>query len=478
MVWHCQEGMYMVDGMQPIVAYAKKNPEALVTYLDKILNGFFGNVFITWHNEKIIYVNQNLADSVHTPRSELLGMPLSELRTRKLWLRSVSAELYAKKEPFTAYNVSKYGEELYTVVSPIFDDKGEIVMGAHYSVTKPMLQAFSEFLEQEKAELGKFRTIYEYISAQHGVGNAFVAESAAARFMLKSADHVAGTDTTILLVGESGTGKEVLAKYIWSKSRREGMPFIPVNCAAIPRELMESEFFGYERGAFTGAGKNGKQGLFEMAAGGTLFMDEIGDLPFDMQSKLLRVLETGEVMRVGGTRMIRTDVRMIAATNRDLQSMVREKTFREDLYYRLNVIPIHLPPLRERREDMEPLAKHFLDLFNRKHGHSCRLSSKQMEALENYAWPGNIRELRNVIERFVITSDVAIGIQESMMLPAQGAGSITGGTVPLHEAVEAFERQYIETVLGQCGGKVSKAAEQLGVHRSVLYRKLGRREES
>lgn len=458
--------------MDKLTTLLNKNPDKFVAYLDQIFDGFFGNLFITWKNDYILYVNQNLASSIHSSKKELTGMPLSELREKKYWLRSVSSELYESGKSFSAYNVSKYGDELYTHVSPVFDADGTLIMGIHYTVAKHFLAKFTGALDQEKDVLRNYRDIVEYL-ARHSAANVSpVYESSAARMMMRNADEVCGTDSTVLLYGESGTGKEVLAKYIFRNGARASQAFIPVNCAAIPPELLEAELFGYERGAFTGARNQGKPGLFEIADMGTLFLDEIGELPLAMQPKLLRVLESGEAKRIGGTKFINTNVRLIAATNQNLWNMVSEKRFREDLYYRLNVIPIHLPPLRERKDDILPLAEHFLAEFIRKHGLRRELSPQLRERLTNYAWPGNIRELRNILERFVITGNMDI-VDSRLTVNCNPCKERSTYTESLKSAMKRYEEQYITKVLEDCGNKVSLAANRLGIHRSVLYRKLG-----
>ena len=218
-------------------------------------------------------------------------------------------------------------------------------------------------------------------------------------------DRVAPLDTTVILFGETGVGKEVFAKYIYQHSARKNKPFIKVNCGAIPANLVESELFGYEKGAFTGADKNGKMGLFELANTGTIFLVEVGELPLDMQVKLLRVLQEQEFERIGGRKPVKVDVRVLAATNRDLEEMVKQKTFRQDLYYRLMIFPVHIPPLRERPDDILPLAQLFLQTLNRKYDFKKYLSPLSAKMMQDYSWPGNIRELRNIIERAVIISN-------------------------------------------------------------------------
>lgn len=447
-------------------------PTQFAEYAEKVLDSYFGNIFVTYQNEKILYVNKRMAASVHMSKEELTGMTLKELREQKLWLRSVSQELYDKKRDFNAYNVSKYGDELFTHIEPIFDNEGQVVMSAQFSIPKRMLTEFSNYFEQEKSGLQKYKDIADYLEAQKEAEEIVVCESPTTKLAFADARFLASIDSTVLICGETGTGKDVLANFIFHHSRRSGHPFVPVNCSAIPAELVESEFFGYERGAFTGARSSGKSGLFEMANHGTLFLDEVGELPLSMQAKLLRALETGEVMRVGGTKLTNTDVRVIAATNRDLKRMVAEKKFREDLYYRLNVMPLFLPPLRERTEDILPLADQFLFRYNRKYGLSRMLNQEMRQGLLDYHWPGNIRELRNVIERYAISGRLVItGLGAGEDSDMAGLQGLEEG-LSLREACDRFEQAYIQRALSKCSGSVAKAAEQLGIHRSLLYKKL------
>lgn len=286
---------------------------------------------------------------------------------------------------------------------------------------------------------------------------------------------VAPTDATVLITGETGTGKELVARVIHHLSPRSANPWVAVNVAALPETLIESELFGHEKGAFTGADR-ARMGKFEAAHRGTLFLDEIGELPASAQVKLLRFLQERVIERLGSNRPIPLDVRVIAATNRDLESLVREGKFREDLYYRLNVIRIHLPPLRERREDILPLAQHFLETFAKKHGKRVRAFTKEAtEALLRYDYPGNVRELQNLIERAVVLSrSEYITVQD--LFPVQGWTPEDASHGSLDERLEAFERQLILDALKKAGGVQTKAAELLGLsERALRYRmqKLG-----
>ena len=287
---------------------------------------------------------------------------------------------------------------------------------------------------------------------------------------------IASTPTTVLITGESGTGKELVARAIHARSERHGQPFVAVNVAAIPETLVESELFGHEKGAFTGAHAK-KLGRFELAHGGTVFLDEICTLRLDLQAKLLRVLQEREIERLGGIRPVPVDVRILAATNVNLRSAVRARAFREDLYYRLNVVPIHVPPLRERREDIPALVEHFVRKIARECNRDVRgVSAGALEVLTRYDWPGNVRELENVLHRAVVLArSPVIHLQDvplDVAMPETGSrlGEDTGP--PLREAMEQFERQYILRVLEGTGWNVSRAARRLGVHRNTVLTKL------
>jgi DNA-binding NtrC family response regulator len=299
-----------------------------------------------------------------------------------------------------------------------------------------------------------------------------IAQSPAMQMVLDLVERVAPTDATLLIQGESGTGKEVIAKAVHHASARAGGPFVAVNCGAVPETLLESELFGYVRGAFTGAAGS-KLGLFEEADGGTLFLDEIAEMPAALQVKLLRALQSGEVRRLGSTQAATIDVRVIAATHGDLATLISQGSFREDLFYRLNVIQIILPPLRDRREDIPALAEHFLALSAGKLGRKLRLSTEALERILRYPWPGNVRELENAIERAAILarSDVL----EPDDLPPHVSASLPLGpspTLPRQTTLADAERSHILQTLERFGRNHSGAAEALGIGRTTLWRKL------
>jgi DNA-binding NtrC family response regulator len=286
---------------------------------------------------------------------------------------------------------------------------------------------------------------------------------------------IAATPTTVLISGESGTGKELVARAVHQRSERSGQPFVAINVAAIPETLIESELFGHEKGAFTGAHAR-RLGRFELAQGGTIFLDEIGSLRLDLQTRLLRALQEREIERLGGGRPVPIDVRVVAATNVNLRQAVRDRVFREDLYYRLNVVPIQVPPLRQRREDIPRLVEHFVRKFARESRREVRgVSAGALDALTRYDWPGNVRELENVIHRAVVlTAGPVVHLQDVPLDVAMPdtVSLLARDTLPLREACDEFERQYVVRTLERTHWNVSRTARQLGVHRNTVLAKL------
>jgi TyrR family helix-turn-helix protein len=296
--------------------------------------------------------------------------------------------------------------------------------------------------------------------------------------LLSTVVRLAQFDSTILVTGESGTGKELIAETLHKNSTRKNGPFIKVNCGAIPENLLESELFGYDYGAFTGAKKEGKAGYFQLATGGTLFLDEIGDLPFNLQVKLLRVLQNKEIVRVGGSKSIPVDVRIVTGTNHNLLEQVEKKMFREDLYYRLNVVPIHVPPLRDRKEDIPALVTHFMQLYNRKHKLNKKIAPELVDIFMGYSWPGNVRELENLIERLLVVTTKDLITREDLpsflteALPSSSEILVTG-ILPLQDAVETVEKQIL-TKAYEKYRTTRQMAKELKVDASTVVRKAAK----
>ena len=334
-----------------------------------------------------------------------------------------------------------------------------------YSLERKVVEEKQSLESQKKALEAELKKIYRELRIEGIVGR-----SKQIMEVIEIVHKVAPTDATVLLRGESGVGKELFARAIHYLSKRSDKPFVAVNCAAIPESLLEAELFGYEKGAFTGA-YTSKKGKFELANGGTIFLDEIGDMPLNLQVKLLRVLQEKEIERLGGSKPIKVDVRIIAATNRNLEELIKQGKFREDLYYRLNVVPVFIPPLRERKEDIPPLVWHFVENFSKEYKKNIKVSSEVMEAFLNYDWPGNVRELQNVIERMVILD--TDGVLTAEDLPEEIRNfkrkeelvSLNGNSI------WDIEKKLIEEALEKSGYVIKKAAKILGMTpRQVSYR--------
>jgi DNA-binding NtrC family response regulator len=343
-------------------------------------------------------------------------------------------------------------------------------LGAYDYLTKPARIEELDILIRKAAEKGRLIRQNVLLRAQLDPDPArggIITANPKMEEVLRMIDRVAPTDSSVLILGESGTGKELVARAVHERSPRAGQAFVPIHCGALPREVLESELFGHEKGAFTGA-VGTKPGLIELADGGTLFLDEIGEMELDSQVKLLRVLESHAFFRVGGTRRRTVDMRLVAATNRDLGEAIKANRFRQDLYYRINTITVSLPPLRERREDIRRLAEHFLE-DNAAYGVKV-LSPPALACLERYDWPGNVRELQHAIQRAVILSTGSEIAPED--LPGELQGRSSGPAAPAGGSLEEVERQHIIDTLKRVGGHRAKAAAVLGIDPKTLYRKV------
>jgi len=356
-------------------------------------------------------------------------------------------------------------------------------LGAFQFLEKPLTPEGLLVALRSALELGRTLAENKRLHEQLGHADPLVGASAAMEELRTLIARVAPTESRVLITGESGTGKELVASAIHRQSVRGGKPFVTVNSAALPRDLVESEMFGHERGAFTGATER-RQGRFELADGGTLFLDEVGDLGPEAQAKLLRVLESGVVERVGGERPFGVNVRVIAATNKDLQQEVRQGRFREDLWFRLNVLPIHITPLRERPEDVAPLVRHFAGRCAARLGRPVKFDAGTVPLLVAYSWPGNVRELANIIERLAIlaTGDTVSAADVARVLPNNGVGVVVGAKgsdepwrdIALSETLDQYERELIAKALSASRGNVAEAARRLQTDRANLYRRMRR----
>ena len=372
-------------------------------------------LFICSKEGTILYVNKMNERLTGIRASECIGKNISQFLNDGGMANVIVPQIIETNAPYSSIAVSpRTNIQMLETGSPLYDDQGELAGVVITDRDLSEMSALSERLKQSESKIAQYEAINhqaslvmnrlteQHIEEQMNFSSDVMPQSPRMKETYHLAYMAAMTDVSVLLTGETGVGKEVIANYIYRNSPRRHKPFIKVNCAAIPASLLESELFGYVRGAFTGADSKGKPGLFELANTGTLFLDEIGELPLDFQAKLLRALQQHEITRVGGTKTIQLDLRIIAATNRNLKEMVEKELFRSDLYYRLNIFPIEIPSLKERPEDIVPMIRHFLKLFNQRYNKNIILDTECIRHMKTYTWPGNIRELENIIERWAV----------------------------------------------------------------------------
>ncbi len=447
--------------------------------LDALHDYFEESIFVTDGEGKILFSNETASHRLGTTSEELEGRNIRELLEEGLYERSTVLEAIRTKETVVGSLYKNPQQAVFSNSVPVLGPDGEVELVVTNNMSPEQNMHWEEIIRNHNRENERLRRKLDYLQLQDQ--RVIVAESPAMQNVLRTIDAVAPTESSVVILGKSGTGKDLIAQLIHEKSSRKDQSFIGINCAAMPENLLESELFGYEGGAFTGARQGGKIGLFEATTGGTLFLDEVGEMSLALQSKLLRVLENKEIRRIGGVETIPIDVRMICATNSNLEQMVQDGAFREDLYYRLSVFTLNLPPLKDRKEDIIPIAERFLGELNRKYGTNKRLSSVAMRSMMDYSWPGNIRELRNVIERTYVVSpgEELMFAPVPMAVPDESHGAFQGPHeqiefASLKEFVNYAEDKYIRKIMDECGGSVNQTAQRLGIHRSVLYRKLHR----
>lgn len=443
--------------------------------LSAILESSYDGVMVTDKEGNLLKTNKACARITGISREDLLNSTVQDLMKMKLFSKPVVERVCKSGQPITFLETLTLDKTLLITASPVFDQQGEIkriVINVRdmteLNELRDKLKYTRELSDQYQYELTELRSKYVL---DLGV----VAHSRTMKELINLAMRVAKFDSSVLLLGESGVGKEIIAKMIHDNSSRRKEPFIKINCGAIPENLLEAELFGYESGAFTGASREGKMGLFEVANKGTILLDEVGDLPFSLQVKLLRVLQEKEILRIGGNKPRRICVRIVAATNKDLKKMVEQGSFRQDLFFRLHVVPIKISPLRERVEDISPLIFLLLKKLEMKYGLKKEITSEAMDTFLAYNWPGNIRELENVIEQLFVTSPGnAIG-SESIPSYMKKQENYNGGVsvsrlLPLKEAIEEVENQLVERAMKEMGNTY-KAAEALDVNQSTIWRK-------
>jgi PAS domain S-box-containing protein len=432
--------------------------------LNAIIESSFDGILVTDNEGIIKKVNTSFQDIISC-RNSMIGKNIETLRD--IIDIGFFYLLQEQKISITTSCVLKKGSELLISANPIMNHEGQMegMVANVRDITSLRL------LENQVAALNE---LYKNELAKANAMKEYVFEAPASKNVIEIAMRVAKVDSTVLITGESGVGKEVIAGLVHSNSSRKNMPFVKINCGAIPEALLESELFGYEEGAFTGAQKKGKPGIFEIASLGTLLLDEVGDLPLHLQVKLLRAIQEKEIMRIGGVKPIKIDVRIIAATNKDLKRMMEVGEFRKDLYYRLNVIPIYVPALRERQEDLIALSKYYLDKFNEKYGMEKRLGQASMESIYLYEWPGNVRELENIIERAAVTAQGDIienlGLPIGDRMSGDSNFAIENIDRNYKEMIQKYEKKIILSALEKYR-TTRKAGEALGLDQSTIVKK-------
>lgn len=448
--------------------------------LDAIINSSYDGLYLTNGQGITLKVNEAFENLTGVDSRELLGRNVEDLvKERGIVSESVSALVLKYKKPMTIMQKTITGRLALTTGTPVFDRKGHIfrVVSNVREITELML--LKQQLEQAQGLSRHYESELRALQMQYSGSEKFIAISRKMKDLLDTVIRLAQVDSTVLITGESGTGKELIAETIHNHSMRKSQPFIKINCGAISHNLLETELFGYDDGAFTGAKKGGKAGYFELAKGGTLLLDEVSELPYNLQVNLLRVLQSKELIRVGGEKTIPVDVRIIAATNRDILGMVERNEFRQDLYYRLNVVPVEVPPLRERKEEIPLLAAHFVQLYNKKYKLEKELSTRVIDVLMEYDWPGNVRELENIIERLVVTIPGNIISREDLPLHLQNntlekqPRISVAGIMPLREAVEVVEKQILERAYNRYK-TTREVARQMEVDPSTVLRKAAK----
>ena len=461
----------MRQGMEAVVGelvYTREIYEKLNAIFEDSQDGFF----ITDGEGRVLKVNKAYEEISGMKGEEILGSNVKELEGKMISYSASLITIRSGKPMTIEQTFYRTGRKAYISSTPIFDDNGNIVMIVSNTRDFQMIEDLRRELSQKNEQVLEYEERMKTIAQQNVNQSQLLVNDPKMYDTIYKALKVSDKDTTVLIQGETGTGKEMLANFIHQNSLRKDKIMLCLNCGAISKDLIETELFGYVGGAFTGGLPKGKPGYFEIADGGTLFLDEIGELPFNVQMKLLRTLQEKEIIRVGAGKPKKVDVRVIAATNRDLMKMVEQNEFRADLYYRLNVVNIEIPPLRERKQDIIPLADLFLKRFNDKFKTNKSLSAYSYKMLEDYEWPGNVRELKNTIEKMVILSDEDI-ISAADIEKQESRFTVEHSeieTVNLKEILEQIELQYINDYYGAYK-TLEKAAVKLGVNVKTLSRR-------
>jgi len=456
-------GVYQEISELENLAFEFKNVKRLNEELNTVIEYSADGLIVTDKDGNIIKANRSSWDIMGVTGSDMIGTHVNWLVEMGYNTESVIMKVLKSKKQVSLAKKLNNGREVLSTGTPIFDENGDIYRVISNLRDLTELNKLSFELNKAKLELELYR--------MENLSENIIYRSIEMKRNVEKAIKVAKFDTTVMLLGESGVGKEVMAKLIYSSSKRNKGPFVKINCATIPYNLFESELFGYEGGTFTGGSKEGRLGLLELANNGTAFLDEIGEMPLDLQVKLLRVLQEREILRVGGRKQIKLDIRIIAATNRDLEEMVKKGRFREDLFWRLNVVAIQIPPLRKRREDISALIYHFMNNFNQKHNTNKTITAEVIARMVEYNWPGNVREIENTIERMLVLSTGSTIDLDSLWFDSDENKIEKWATLNYWEVMNETEKRLIMHVYNDCKS-TRKAAKILGIHQSTIVGKL------
>lgn len=453
--------------------------EILELELDAIVKKSKDNIVITDGNGVVLRASPNSYAIYGSSTDDLIGKSVYQLEEDHIFSPSVTIKVLNERKEVRVMQNTKTGRSVMAIGLPIFDRSNEIIRVISFSHDLTEIEQLKEEFKQLQKKIERYETEIQELRDNEQIEGNTILKSKTIQQIWQLIKRVAKTDASVVFLGESGVGKTHFARALHQASERANEAFIDVNCSAIPESLFESEMFGYEPGSFTGASKKGKTGLIELADQGTLFLDEIGEIPLSMQSKLLKVIQDKEVIRIGGVRPKKVDFRLITSTNQNLSEMIKHGSFRQDLFYRLNVISITIPPLRERKEDIAMLAYYYLQKFNEKYRMRKSLHPATIDKLIHYHWPGNVRELQNMMERLVITSETNIIHPDNLPLDIQMdrtqktdsllLKNMKGKT--LREAMEEVEILWLRRAVKQCK-TTYEMAEFLGISQSNVVRKL------
>ncbi len=451
-------------------AYRQRELKAL-SIGDAISDG----IYVTDGSGVVLEVNKKFCQLVAMEAEQLIGINIQTLVDKGVLSNPVAMSVFKKRHKVSDMStISKTNKKVLSTGNPFFNNSGELVQVLVVMRDITELIKLKEELEEVEETKNRYLKELELFRLENQQTHKIIGQSSNLSKIKELISQISQVESTVLITGETGVGKEVIARRIFEESNRNKAPYIRINCAAMPESLMESELFGYEKGAFTGARSQGKPGVFEMANNGTILLDEIGDMPINLQPKLLRVLQEREVTRIGDTKSKRLNVRVLATTNQILANLVKSGHFRKDLFYRINVIPIHIPPLKERVEDIPLLIEHFLQQFNSKYDQQTIIGVQVIEAMQNYPYPGNVRELKNIVERLVVTGTSGSVLTDDFY-------RVVGTTQPetiafdpektnLKEAVLQFESKIVRKTVKELGSTY-KAAKVLGISQPSVVRK-------